>query len=82
MLSLMSSELKSIVSATLLLTLYRAMKRDANIVASWNFDRIIPCHGVSIEKCIRLNLDSHIVQDVIERGGNKAWRAAYQAFID
>ncbi|KAN0085927.1 hypothetical protein V8E55_007061 [Tylopilus felleus] len=42
-----------------------AMKRDAQTVASWDFDRIIPCHG-----------------DVIERGGKRAWRAAYQTFID
>ncbi|KAF8121909.1 hypothetical protein EV363DRAFT_1315920 [Boletus edulis] len=42
-----------------------AVKRDAKTVASWDFDRIIPCHG-----------------DVIERGGNKAWRSAYQFFID
>ncbi|KAH7917921.1 hypothetical protein BV22DRAFT_1025496, partial [Leucogyrophana mollusca] len=42
-----------------------AMKRDARKVASWDFDRIIPCHG-----------------DVIETGGNKAWRDAYKHFID
>jgi len=26
---------------------HRAMKRDARTVASWDFERIIPCHGVS-----------------------------------
>ena len=28
------------------------MKRDARTVASWNFDRIIPCHGVSVHPCL------------------------------
>lgn len=26
---------------------FRAMRRDARAVAEWDFDRIIPCHGVS-----------------------------------
>ncbi|KAI6006982.1 hypothetical protein EDD15DRAFT_2358055 [Pisolithus albus] len=29
---------------------FRAMKRDARKVASWDFDRIIPCHGDVIER--------------------------------
>jgi len=41
------------------------MRRDAKTVASWDFDRVIPCHG-----------------DVIETGGNAAWRAAYQDFLN
>ena len=27
-------------------TLCRSMTRDAKTVAGWDFDRIIPCHGV------------------------------------
>jgi len=42
-----------------------AMKRDATIVANWDFHTIIPCHG-----------------DVIQKGGKKAWREAYKAFIN
>ena len=30
------------------------MKRDATTVANWNFQRIIPCHGVSKIACICL----------------------------
>jgi hypothetical protein len=30
------------------------MKRDATTVANWNFQRIIPCHGVSDITCICL----------------------------
>lgn len=59
------------------------MKRDAKTVASWDFDRIIPCHGVSTEKNTLANRGRlRRLQDVIERGGNKAWRTAYQFFID
>jgi hypothetical protein len=28
---------------------HRAMTRDAKVVAAWDFDRIIPCHGDVIE---------------------------------
>ena len=28
---------------------YRAMKRDVKTVAGWDFDRIIPCHGVRVQ---------------------------------
>jgi len=27
------------------------MKRDARIVASWDFERVIPCHGVGHSFC-------------------------------
>jgi hypothetical protein len=27
----------------------RAMSRDAKVVAAWDFDRIIPCHGDVVE---------------------------------
>ena len=30
--------------------LARAMKRDARTVSGWDFDRIIPCHGVSVAR--------------------------------
>ncbi|KAI0251955.1 hypothetical protein BJV78DRAFT_1125449, partial [Lactifluus subvellereus] len=42
-----------------------AMRRDVKTVASWDFNRIIPCHG-----------------DVIEVDGHKAWRAAYQMYLN
>ncbi len=32
----------------------REMKRDARTVSGWDFDRIIPCHGVSfLVRCAR-----------------------------
>ena len=27
---------------------FRAMKRDVRTVAGWDFERIIPCHGVRV----------------------------------
>ena len=30
---------------------HRAMKRDARTVASWDFERVIPCHGVGHSFC-------------------------------
>ena len=32
-----------------LVLIYRAMKRDAKVVANWDIERIIPCHGDVIE---------------------------------
>jgi hypothetical protein len=29
-----------------------AMRRDARTVADWDFERIIPCHGVSTSHCV------------------------------
>ncbi|KAI6159117.1 hypothetical protein EDD17DRAFT_1702641 [Pisolithus thermaeus] len=59
------------------------MKRDARTVASWDFDRIIPCHGVSNNRFHAFMLATYRrIQDVIERDGNKAWREAYKFFID
>lgn len=43
----------------------RAMKRDAQAVAEFDFERIIMCHG-----------------DVIESGGNAAWREAYKWYLE
>ncbi|KDQ21466.1 hypothetical protein BOTBODRAFT_25908 [Botryobasidium botryosum FD-172 SS1] len=42
-----------------------AMKRDAQAVAEFDFERIIMCHG-----------------DVIESGGNAAWREAYKWYLE
>lgn len=58
------------------------MRRDAMTVANWDFDRIIPCHGVR-KTVMRIYVTSdHFWQDVIETDGNKSWRALYSAFIN
>jgi len=41
--------LTSLTHVPLIDDLESAMKRDAQIVAGWDFDRIIPCHGDVIE---------------------------------
>lgn len=39
----------------------RAMSRDAKSVASWNFHRIIPCHGVYCPCCAMYPVsDTHV----------------------
>ena len=59
------------------------MKRDAKTIAGWDFERIIPCHGVraivALHPIIRSNSFS---QDVIEKDGKKAWREAYKWYLD
>lgn len=70
----------------MLITVYlRAMKRDAETVAGWDFDRIIPCHGVSpAYKCLLYSQAyalMHSTQDVIERNGKEAWREAYKWYL-
>ncbi len=60
------------------------MKRDAKTVAGWKFEKIIPCHGVSLEAIAswHQSMSLTLFQDVIEKDGNKAWREAYKAFLD
>ncbi|KAH8116183.1 hypothetical protein DFH11DRAFT_1266963 [Phellopilus nigrolimitatus] len=66
-----------------------AMRRGARTVAGWDFDRVIPCHGVrtrfavSFEKRRRISdfLRSRIGQDTIETGGKRAWEAAYKLYL-
>ena len=61
------------------------MKRDVKTVDSWDFDRIIPCHGVRAHpslariECIYAACCS---QDVIEKDGKAAWREAYKWYFD
>ena len=61
------------------------MKRDVKTVADWNFERIIPCHGVraivALHPITRSNSLS-LSQDVIEKDGNKAWREAFKWYLD
>ena len=62
-----------------------AMARDAKAVSAWDFDRIIPCHGVSTlvkshpEKFNLLKILLH--QDTIETDARKAWDTAYARFL-
>ena len=58
------------------------MKRDAKTVSEWDFDRIIPCHGVCTD-CIRLSETSFLTstQDVIETGGKAAWDEVYKWYL-
>ncbi|KAG5643709.1 hypothetical protein DXG03_009758 [Asterophora parasitica] len=58
----------------------RAMRRDAKTVAGWDFEKIIPCHGVSRLNWHELRL-LNISWDVIESGGNKAWKKAYKFYL-
>ena len=61
------------------------MKRDAKTVSGWDFERIIPCHGVRFSKmlneplCLFLLL---VTQDVIETNAKQAWNDAYKYFLD
>lgn len=59
----------------------QAMRRDAKTVADWDFDRIIPCHGVRARARRRYTLTHIILQDVLETRGNDAWRAAYTHWL-
>ena len=59
---------------------YRAMKKDAKTVAGWDFERIIPCHGVS-RGTTTFVTPSPILQDVIERDAKKAWLEAYAWYL-
>jgi len=59
------------------------MKRDAKTVAEWDFERIIPCHGVRAVVALPPIIHSnHFSQDVIEKDGNKAWREAFKWYLD
>lgn len=58
------------------------MKRDAKTVAAWDFEKIIPCHGVRHRNLYLTFTLILAMQDVIESEGNKAWRYAYKAFLD
>ena len=66
------------------------MKRDVRTVAGWDFERIIPCHGVRASAAdgfciaiVRLVLTPphHNPQDVIEKEGKAAWKAAYGWYL-
>jgi len=56
------------------------MKRDARTVASWDFERIIPCHGVG-DSFVWPWLKAHCFQDVIEGKGKDAWMDAYKFYL-
>jgi len=62
-----------------------AMAKDAKAVSAWDFERIIPCHGVSTlakshpEKFNSLNVLLH--QNTIEKDAKKAWDTAYARFL-
>jgi hypothetical protein len=71
------------------LTLHKsksAMREGAETVASWDFERIIPCCGVSlhIQHKIIASFDrfSYIFKDVIEGKGHEAWVAAYRKYLE
>lgn len=64
-----------------LLRLHRAMKKDARTVASWDIEKIIPCHGVSTLRWM-IPISANWKQDVIESKGDEAWRAAYRGFLN
>ena len=50
------------------------MALDVKIVAGWDFERIIPCHGVCGEfRRIRVQAFLGGIQDVIEKDAKKAW---------
>jgi hypothetical protein len=59
------------------------MARDAKTVAGWDFDRIIPCHGVSVhgEGCLS-GVTVFYFQDVIESGGKAAWCEAFKWYLE
>ena len=71
---------------------FRAMKRDAKTVAGWDFERIIPCHGVRLRyfkiviwnHCVYfiLYFSLFVTQDVIETNAKQTWRDAYKYFLD
>ena len=58
------------------------MKRDVKTVAEWNFERVIPCHGVRTIIALPRSFANHFSQDVIEKDGNKAWREAYKWYLN
>ena len=60
------------------------MREDAKTVASWDFERIIPCHGVSLHIRLKIiaSIDSYIFKDVIEGKGHEAWVAAYSIYLE
>lgn len=60
------------------------MRRDAATVASWDFTRIIPCHGVGAPHLSKPTYDvnTEYLQDVIEDKGHEAWVAAYSKYLD
>ena len=58
------------------------MKRDVKSVAEWDFERIIPCHGVRATAPLHpIILLTVSLQDVIEKDGNKAWREAFKWYL-
>jgi len=56
------------------------MKQDARTVASWDFERIIPCHGVGAS-FVYPWLKAHHFQDVIEGKGKDAWMDVYKFYL-
>ncbi|KAG8774999.1 hypothetical protein FRC15_000859 [Serendipita sp. 397] len=60
-----------------------ATKVNVHKVAEWDFDMIIPCHGVGLST---MGVADHLIQsarqDVIETEGKQAWKAAYEAYFD
>jgi len=61
------------------------MRRDVRTVANWDFDRIIPCHGVSrilVTTTVAVIERLPFYQDVIETGGKKAWEDVYKLYLD
>ncbi|GJJ10738.1 hypothetical protein Clacol_004965 [Clathrus columnatus] len=57
-------------------------QRDAKTVMSWDFKRIIPCHGVSSENTKREYSNHAYFQDVIEDDAKAAWGSAYADFLN
>ena len=62
------------------------MKRDAKTVAGWDFERIIPCHGVRHRYLEMLNHCIYFIyffatQDVIETNAQQAWKDAFKSFL-
>jgi hypothetical protein len=51
------------------------MKRDAKTVAGWNFERIIPCHGVRLRYIKMLNHHVYFFSFVTHAGCHRDERA-------
>jgi hypothetical protein len=68
-------------ACVLKIDVFRAMRRDAKTVADWDFDKIIPCHGVS-SFILLSRLLLQLFQDVVEKDAKQAWRNLYKSYLD
>ena len=59
------------------------MRRDARKVSSWDFNRIIPCHGVSSNRVLfnQAFSEKKYIQDVIETDAKSAWDTVYRKYL-